>query len=359
MQTALTKNICELYAEAEHEKVVLWCDPASNYRGIIAIHSTALGPAVGGTRFWNYECDKVASLDALRLSRAMSYKNALAGLPFGGGKSVIIGDQQHCDREEIFRAHGRFIESLNGRYITAEDIGTTPADMAMVRQETTYVAGLPGRSGNPSPKTAFGVFRAMQACAKRRWGGTDLAGRTVAIQGCGSTGFHLAENLHAAGAHLVISDVNPMRAQSVADQFAVTIVDHDEIFGVEADVFAPCAMGGVINEATIPQLKVEIVVGSANNQLLDDSAGEALARRGILYAPDCVANSGGIINGCRELLGWGEADAAQKISEIYDRMLSLFDLAESEGVPPFKAAECLARKLIVAATLTGPVGSDH
>src|SRR6185295_17401565 len=200
MQAPSTKNICELYAESEHEKVVLWSDRTCGYRGIIAIHSTALGPAVGGTRFWNYDFDKLASLDALRLSRGMSYKNALAGLPFGGGKAVIIGDHRLLDREQIFRAHGRFVEMLGGRYITAEDVGTTPADMEVVSQETRHVGGLPGKSGNPSPKTAFGVFRAMQACAMHRWATDDLSGRTIAIQGCGSTGYYLAENLHAAGA---------------------------------------------------------------------------------------------------------------------------------------------------------------
>ena len=352
MQSVSEKSICELYAEAEHERVVLWADPDSGYRGIIAIHSTALGPAVGGTRFWNYNCEKVASLDALRLSRAMSYKNALAGLPFGGGKAVIIGDPQNCERERIFQAHGKFVDSLNGCFITAEDIGTTPADMEIVNRETVHVAGLPGKSGNPSPKTAFGVFRAMQACAMNRWGTDDLAGRSVAIQGCGSTGYYLAENLQAAGARLIVCDVDDDRVRKVAEQFGATAVAPDEIFGITADIFAPCAMGGVINDETISQLKVEIVVGSANNQLQEDLHGNALAHMDILYAPDYVANSGGIINGCRELLGWDESDALQKINGIYDRMLTLFDLAEKETIPPFRAADRLARKLIAAAKPT-------
>lgn len=352
MQALSTKNICEIYAECEHEKVVLWCDQSCGYRGIIAIHSTALGPAVGGTRFWNYECDKLASVDALRLSRGMSYKNALAGLPFGGGKAVIIGDHRLLDREKIFRAHGKFVEMLGGQYITAEDVGTTPADMEIVSRETRHVGGLPGKSGNPSPKTAFGVFRAMQACAMHRWATDDLSGRTIAIQGCGSTGYYLAENLHAAGASLIVCDVDPASARKVADQFGAKTVGPDEIFVVEADVFAPCALGGVLNDETIPNLKVEIVVGSANNQLLDDSHGETLAQLGILYAPDYVANSGGIINGCRELLGWNESDTREKISGIYERMQSLLELAEREGIPPFKAADALARKLIAGATPT-------
>jgi leucine dehydrogenase len=350
MQSLSTKNMREIEVESEHEKVVRWSDESSGYRGIIAIHSTALGPAVGGTRFWNYESDELATLDALRLSRGMSYKNALAGLPFGGGKAVIIGDHRRFDREQIFRAHGRFVEMLAGRYITAEDVGTTPADMEVISRETRHVGGLPGKSGNPSPKTAFGVFRAMQACAMQRWGTDDLSGRTVAIQGCGSTGYYLAENLHAAGARLIVCDVDPTSAGRVADQFAAKTVAPDEIFGVQADVFAPCALGGVLNDETIPSLKVEIVVGSANNQLLADRHGEALAKRRILYAPDYVASSGGIINGCRELLGWNESDTTQKISGIYDRMQTLLELADREAIPPFKAADDLARKLIADAT---------
>jgi leucine dehydrogenase len=350
VQSPATQNIREIHTETEHEKVVLWSDERSGYRGIIAIHSTALGPAVGGTRFWNYESDELATLDALRLSRGMSYKNTLAGLPFGGGKSVIIGDHRRQDREQIFRAHGRFVEMLGGKYITGEDVGTTPADMEVVSRETRYVGGLPAKSGNPSPKTAFGVFRAMQACAMQRWGTDDMSGRTVAIQGCGSTGYYLAENLHAAGARLIVCDVDPASVRKVADQFGAKTVEPLEIFAVEADVFAPCALGGILNNETIPRLKVEIVVGSANNQLLDNSHGETLAQLGILYAPDYVANSGGIINGCRELLGWNESDTTQKISGIYERMQTLLGLAEREGIPPFKAADALARKLIADAT---------
>ncbi len=349
MQSSSTENMREIPVEAEHERVVLWSDESSGYRGLIAIHSTALGPAVGGTRFWNYASDEFAKLDALRLSRGMSYKNALAGLPFGGGKAVIIGDHRLLDREQIFRAHGKFVEMLGGRYITAEDVGTTPADMEVVSRETRFVGGLPHKSGNPSPRTAFGVFRAMQACAMQRWGTDDLSGRTVAIQGCGSTGYYLAENLHAAGARLIVCDVDPASASRVADQFGAIMVAPDEIFGVQADVFAPCALGGVLNDETIPSLKVEIVVGSANNQLLADSHGAALAQLGILYAPDYVANSGGIINGCRELLGWNESDTTQKISAIYDRMQALLVFADREAIPPFKAADDMARKLIADA----------
>ena len=341
------KSICELYAEAEHENVVLWCDPCG-YRGIIAIHSTALGPAVGGTRLWNYECEKAASVDALRLSRAMSYKNALAGVPFGGGKAVIFKGGTGIDREQLFLAHGRFVQSLGGQFITAEDIGTRPSDMEYVRRETRWVAGLPGGSGDPSPMTALGVFRAMEACAKHRWGSPNLANRTVAIQGCGSTGFHLAGKLHEAGAHLVVTDIDVAQLRRVVNEFQATPVAPDDIYASDADIFAPCAFGGVVNETTIPQLKAEIIVGSANNQLCSDADGDALAALGILYAPDCVANSGGIINGCRELLGWDSAKAQIKIDHIYDRILAILEMAAQEHLPPFRTAERMARRIIQA-----------
>ena len=349
MQITLPPEISDLFAESEHEEIALWEDRGCGYRGLIAIHNSALGPAVGGTRFWNYASDESATVDVLRLARGMSYKNALAGLPFGGGKAVIIGDSRTSDRARIFQAHGKFVESLGGRFITAEDIGTTPADMELVNRETRHVAGLPAKSGNPSPKTAFGVFRALQACAQHRWQTDSLEGRTVALQGCGSTGYFLAQLLHEAGAKLVVCDVDEERVARVVEEFAAVPVATEKIFEIAADIFAPCALGGVINDETIAKLRVEIVTGSANNQLLAEKHGEALIEKGILYAPDYVANSGGIINGCRELLGWDEAVTRDKISGIYDRMLALLALSEREGVPPFRAADQLARELISAA----------
>jgi leucine dehydrogenase len=342
-------NICELYAEAEHERVVLWSDESSNYRGIIAIHSTALGPAVGGTRFWHYANDEEASRDALRLSKGMSYKNALAGLPFGGGKAVIIGDNKTSDRERIFRAHGRFVESLRGSFITAEDVGTRPSDMEYVALETKHVAGLPGRSGDPSPVTARGVFRALQACAEHRWGSAELTGRTVAIQGCGSTGYHLAQELHQAGASLIAADIDPGRVARLVREFNAKPVATEEIFSAPADIFSPCALGGILNDETIPQLQAEIVVGSANNQLLESRHGDVLSEIGILYAPDYVANAGGMINGCRELLGWDTADAMLKVQELYGTMLELLNQAKAEGTPPFRKADQMAEQRLSAA----------
>ncbi|HXD30526.1 MAG TPA: Glu/Leu/Phe/Val dehydrogenase [Pyrinomonadaceae bacterium] len=349
MANPSSKPICELYAEAEHEQVVLWADTSCNYRGIIAIHSTALGPAVGGTRFWNYASDEEASLDALRLSKGMSYKNAMACLPFGGGKAVMIGDNKTKDREAIFRAHGRFVESLKGRYITAEDIGTRPSDMEYVALETRHVAGLPGHSGDPSPVTARGVFRALQACARHRWGSADVNGRTVAIQGVGSTGYNLARELHEAGAKLIVSDVDAERVAKLVAEFGATSLPPGEIFSATADIFSPCAMGGIINDTSIPQLKAEVVVGSANNQLLEPRHGDVLNEMGILYAPDYVANAGGMINGCRDLLGWDVGDTMEKVQELYDTMLELLDQAKAEGIAPFRKADQMAEARLASA----------
>jgi leucine dehydrogenase len=315
-----------------------------DYRGFVAIHSTKLGPAVGGTRFWKYETDEGAINDLLRLARGMTYKNSLAGIPFGGGKSIVLRPEGEIDREKIFRAHGRFVETFGGHYITAEDVGTSPADMEFVRMETNHVAGLLGKSGDPSPVTARGVFRALQAAAKHRWGSDDVAGRTVALQGCGNVGYHLASNLHKAGARLIVSDVDPSKVERVMKEFDAHPVPPQEIYSAEADIFAPCGLGGIINDETIPQLKVEIVVGGANNQLLEPRHGDELNRLGILYAPDYAANAGGMISGCRELLGWDASESAAKVEEIYETLLRIFRIAEAEGIPTYKAADRLAEK---------------
>jgi leucine dehydrogenase len=332
----------------EFERVLFGQDRLANYHGIIAIHSTILGPALGGTRLWSYGDETEALTDVLRLSRGMTYKNALAGLPLGGGKSIIFSPSGIWDREKLFRAHGRFVETLGGSYITAEDVATTTADMGYVSSETKYVAGLAGRSGDPSPVTAHGVFRAILASAKYRWGAADISGRTVALQGCGSVGKYLARELHNAGAKLIVTDIDRERANHVARDFNATTVSPEKIYSVRADIFAPCALGGVINDVTLPQLKVEIVAGAANNQLLEDRHGEALSERGILYAPDYVANAGGVINVCIGVLGWGRSHCAAKVDEIYDTLLNIFRMAESEGLPPNRAADRLAEQRLAA-----------
>ncbi|MES2521059.1 MAG: Glu/Leu/Phe/Val dehydrogenase dimerization domain-containing protein [Gemmatimonadota bacterium] len=338
----------ETIADMGHEQVVLCHDKASGYRGIIAIHDTTLGPALGGTRFWNYATDEDAIVDALRLSRGMTYKNAVAGLNLGGGKSVIIGDNKTTNREMIFRAHGRFCDSLGGRYVTAEDVGTTVEDMDFVHMETKYVAGIGSRSGDPSSVTAHGVFRAIEASAFQKWGDDGLAGKTVAIQGCGHVGYHLAMELHSAGATLIITDIDAARIQRVVDATGAKVVGLTEIYGVQADIFAPCALGGIINDDTIPQLKVEIVSGAANNQLLESRHGDELERRGILYAPDYVANAGGVINVYSELTGWSRERALRKADEIYETVLSVFRIAKDVGIPTYLAADRVAEQRIAA-----------
>jgi leucine dehydrogenase len=341
-------RLFDLIAEGGHEQLVVCSDASAGYRGIVAIHDTTLGPALGGTRFWQYASDEEAIVDALRLARGMTYKNAVAGLNLGGGKAVIIGDHRTPRREMIFRAHGRFVESLGGRYITAEDVGTSTADMDFVHMETDYVSGLPMRSGDPSPVTARGVFRAIQACATTRWGSDSVAGRTVAVQGQGHVGYYLCRELQAAGAHLVVTDIDRAKVQRTVAECGARAVEPDDIYAVRADVFAPCALGGILNDRTIPQLQVEIVAGGANNQLLEERHGDELERRGILYAPDFVANAGGVINVYSEIAGWTAQRALRKADEIYDTTLGVFEIAREHGVPTYRAAERLAERRIQA-----------
>ncbi|MDB4914028.1 MAG: Glu/Leu/Phe/Val dehydrogenase [Gemmatimonadetes bacterium] len=342
-------KLFDTIAAMGHEQLVICNDTSAGYRGIIAIHSTTLGPALGGTRFWQYESDDAAIIDALRLARGMTYKNAVAGLNLGGGKSVIIGNNKTASREMIFRAHGRFVESLGGRYITAEDVGTSTADMDFVHMETKNVSGLVGRSGDPSPVTAHGVFRAIQASAKERWGSDDLSTKTVSVQGAGHVGYYLAKELHEAGAKLIVTDIDAERVKTVVTEFGARAVGPDEIYAVEADIFAPCALGAIINDKTIPQLKCEILAGAANNVLLEaEKHGVALEERGILYAPDYVANAGGVINVYSELAGWSSARALRKADEIYDTILKVFAIAKAESVPTYVAADRLAEQRIKA-----------
>jgi leucine dehydrogenase len=341
-------KLFDTIAAMGHEQLVICNDTSAGYRGIIAIHSTTLGPALGRTRFWNYATDEEAIVDALPLAPGMTYKNAVAGLNLGGGKSVIIGNNKTTDREMIFRAHGRFVESLGGRYITAEDVGTSTADMDYVHMETKNVTGLAGRSGDPSPVTAHGVFRAIQASAKEKWGSDDLSGRTISVQGAGHVGYFLSKELHEAGAKLIVTDIDAERVKTVVSEFGARAVSPDEIYGVQADIFAPCALGGIINDKTIPQLKVEIVSGAANNVLLEERHGEVLDQKGILYAPDYVANAGGVINVYSELAGWSSARAFRKADEIYDTVLRVFKIAKTDKVPTYVAADRLAEQRIAA-----------
>ncbi|HEX9729564.1 MAG TPA: Glu/Leu/Phe/Val dehydrogenase [Gemmatimonadales bacterium] len=347
--TARAAEVFDKLAVYNHEQVSFWYDPVAGYRGIIAIHNTALGPSLGGTRFWAYRNDNEALRDVLRLARGMTYKAAVAGVNLGGGKSVIIGNNSTTDREGIFRAHGRHVDALAGRYITAEDVGTGTQDMEWIRQETTHVVGLADASGDPSPVTAFGTFRGMQACAKFHYGSDDLSGKTVAVQGCGHVGYYLCKHLHEAGARLIVTDIDDEKVARVVKEFGATAVATDAIYGQDADIFAPCALGAVVNDDTLAVLKVAIVAGAANNQLADARHGDALSARGVIYAPDYVINSGGLINVNGEVEGWSKERAHTKAGEIYDTILRILERAREQGIPSYQAADHIAEERVAAA----------
>ncbi len=328
-----------------HEEVAFWFDKESGLKAIIAIHDTTLGPALGGTRMWSYDSEAAALRDVLRLSEGMTYKAAVAGLDLGGGKAVIIGDPARDKSEALFHSFGRFVNSLNGRYITAEDVGTNVEDMVQVRQETCFVTGLPasrGGSGDPSSVTALGVYRGMKACCWTVFGSDSLAGRRVAIQGLGKVGTALAKHLHQAGAKLLVADVNPKAVERVSRRLDVEPVAAERIYEVECDIFAPCALGAIINDKTIPKLRCAIVAGSANNQLAEARHGDELQRRGILYAPDYVINAGGLINVASELGAYDPPEAWSRAAAIYHTIHQIIELAKAEGISTHLAAQRLA-----------------
>jgi leucine dehydrogenase len=342
-------DIFDLMDQRQHEQIVFWSEPKLGYRGIIAIHDTTLGPALGGTRFWHYESQRDAVIDALRLARGMTYKAAITGLNLGGGKSVIIGDPRTTKREMIFRAHGRAVESLGGRYITAEDVGTSVEDMEYVHAETEHVVGIMGGSGDPSPVTAYGVFRGIKAGAKAKYGSDSLEGKHILVQGVGNVGYHLCEDLAAEGARITVTDIDPQRIQRVVEEFGATAVGTDEIYAVDADIFAPCALGAVINDDTLKVLKVDVVAGGANNQLAESRHGQELHDRGIHYAPDYVVNAGGLINVYGELNDWTHERSLRKAGEIYHTMLAIFEKAQEAGIPTSEAADHIAEERILNA----------
>lgn len=342
-------GVFESIGDDAHEEVLFGHDPVSGLKTIIAIHSTALGPALGGTRFFPYPNEEAALADVLRLSKAMSYKAAAAGLDLGGGKAVIIGDPDETKTERLLRAYGRTIDSLGGRYITAEDVGTTVADMMVIAAETKWVTGIPtehGGSGDPSPATARGVVAAMRAVARRLWGDDDLSGRTVAVQGVGKVGSSIVERVVKAGGSAVVSDTSADALDAVSRAYGATVVGVDEIFEVECDIFAPSAMGGALNENTIPRLRCAAVVGSANNQLATPADAERLAERGIVYAPDFVVNAGGIINITEELRGYSWERAAVAVDRIAANLERVLDAAEQLGIDTQQAAVEVAKERI-------------
>ena len=334
-----------------HEEVLFGVDHRSGLRTIIAIHNTALGPALGGTRFFPYPSEEEALEDVLRLAKGMTYKSAAAGLDLGGGKAVIIGDPATDKSERLFRVYGSAIDSLGGRYITAEDVGTTMEDMVMIRRATDYVSGLPlahGGSGDPSPATARGVQRAMEAVAERMWGSSGLSGRRIAVQGVGKVGMGLVERLREAGVETIVADVNPAAVDHAVTVFVAKGVELDEIYGVDSDIFSPCALGATINERTIPLLQTAAIVGSANNQLGIDEDADRLDERGILYAPDFVVNAGGVINIATERDGYSVERAAEMVDRIFDNVGTVLDLAAAEGINTNQAAQRIAEERIEA-----------
>lgn len=334
----------------DHEAVIFCNDDDAGLRAIIAIHSTVLGPALGGCRVWSYASDDEALTDVLRLSRAMTYKHALAETGQGGGKCVVIADAGRDKTRALFHALGRFVDDLGGRYVIAEDVGTSVEDIAMVREVTPHVAGLAdGGSGDPSPVTAYGVLVGLKAAVRHRLGRGDLAGLKVAVQGLGHVGAALCGQLHEAGVALFVSDLDGDRERSAAEAFGAQVVAGDAIYGLDVEVFAPCALGGILNDATVPELRAAIVAGAANNQLENARHGAALAARGILYAPDYVINAGGIINISFEGDGYDPARAMARTEGIHETLLRIFEVADAEGQPTNAVADRLARERIAAA----------
>jgi leucine dehydrogenase len=331
-----------------HEQVVFCSDKESGLKAIIAVHNTNCGPGVGGCRFWNYASDEEALVDVLRLSKGMTYKNALAGLNFGGGKAVIIGDPKELKSEALFRAFGRALNNLNGTYYSAEDVNITTTDIGIANQETDYVVGLEGKSGNPAPFTALGTYLGIKAAAKHQFGTDDLNGKTLSIQGLGSVGMYLCEHLHKEGAKLIVTDINQEAIDKAVTEFGATAVALDEIYAADVDIYVPCALGATINDATIPQLKAKIVAGCANNQLAEPRHGQILKDKGILYAPDYAINAGGIINIFfeQDADGYSADKATAKVNEIYDTLTEIFKRAEQEDKPTHEVADILAREII-------------
>jgi leucine dehydrogenase len=342
-------NLFEQLKTGSHEQLVFFREQVSHLRAIVAIHDTTLGPAIGGVRMWPYETEKAAIEDALRLSRAMTYKAAGAGLNFGGGQTVIIGDPRTDKTESLFRALGRFIDSLGGRYIAAEGVGTSFRDMDYIRMETRYVMGIPssrGGSGDPSPFCAEGIMRGLEACRMFLTGSESLEGLSVAVQGVGRVGSRLVDGLVAEGAAVTVADVDAEALRRVTSEHDVTVVSPDDIYSVKCDVFSPCALGGVLNSRTIPKLRCKVVAGAANNQLEAETDGDALHLRAILYAPDYIINAGGLINVAEEICGYDEERAKRKTAAIKDVLLKVLAAARDQGIPTHAAADRFAEQRI-------------
>lgn len=356
----MTDHIFDYMSKYGYEKVLLFQNEDVGLRAVLAIHSTVLGPAAGGCRFWTYASDLDAIEDAMRLARGMTYKYAAAGVNLGGGKVVVIGDPKRADREMVFRALGRFINNLRGEYLTGEDVGTTLQDMDYMRMETPYVITLSQASGGAGPiggATAFGVLQAMKACAQETWGSADLQGRKIVVQGLGAVGQPMVEYLVKANAHVTIADIDSNRVAQLQQDFSVNAIDVRDVFSADADIYCPCALGGVVDDETLAQFRVKIICGSANNQLREERHGDELTRRGILYAPDYIANAGGTVFDTDRL--WGGVNAQRgmnKVSKIFERMLQVIAISKSQAIPTYLAADRLAEERIARARAIKRVG---
>ncbi len=340
-------GVFDLLAKYDYGELHLNRDSASGLMAIVAIHDTRLGPSLGGCRFIHYDTEEEAIVDALRLARGMTYKAAITGLPLGGGKSVIMRPKSEFDRSALFRAFGKFVNDLGGHYITAEDSGTSIEDMEIIRTMTKHVTGVKpehGGSGDPSPYTALGVRRGLEACVKFVSGRDNIADLSVAVQGIGHVGYHLCKELHALGAKLTVADVDPLKSERAQREFGAEVVPLDAIFGVECDVLAPCALGSALNDETIPQLKCKIVAGAANNQPGEPRHGDDLMQRGIVYAPDYAINAGGLINVATEIEGYDEAKSRAKVMQIYDTIYEIAERAKAAMKPTDLIADTMAQE---------------
>jgi leucine dehydrogenase len=335
----------------EHEQLVVCYDKATGLKAIVAIHNTTLGPALGGTRMWQYKNEQEAITDVLRLSRGMTFKNAISGLNLGGGKAVIIGDAQTQKTEAFMRRFGRFINGLGGRYVTAEDVNIRTSDIEYIAMETRYVSGLPeimGGGGDPSPVTAYSTYLGMKAAAKKAWGNDSLKGKKILVQGVGQVGSHLVERLRHEDAQVYISDISEERLKQVANRFGAEVVMGDAIYDLDLDIYSPCALGATLNDDTVSRLKCQVIAGAANNQLKDEKKhGQMLVERGIIYAPDFLINSGGVINVAAEYEGNYQRERAyQKAEKVYDICLNILNEAEAKKIGPQEAAMQMALKRI-------------
>lgn len=342
------KELLERMSDYNYEQVVFNYEQVAGLKVIIAIHDTTLGPALGGTRFWDYETEEEALIDVLRLAKGMTYKNAAAGLNLGGGKAVIIGKPGKLNSEELWRAYGRFVQSLNGRYITAEDVNTCVEDMSYVAEETDYVGGLKETSGDPSPITAYGVLQGMKAAVEEIYGTPDLKNKIISIQGVGHVGYYLAKYVSEEGGKLVIADIKQKNIERVIKDFGAEVVEPNKIYEVDCDVFAPCALGAVINDETVPRLNCNIIAGSANNVLAEEYHGDLLEEQGIFYAPDYIINAGGVINIDQEIKGYNRDRALNRVKNIYKTVKKVIKISKRDSISTYKAADILAEERIEA-----------